>query len=476
MKKIYFFELFMLFVIFLFSANVLRAQETFYTSFDGGGNDVGVFATPTSDGGYIVVGKTNSFGNGDYDVWLIRTDTNGEALWKKSYGGLDNDEGRCVQQTADGGFIIAANSVNPGHFNQGWVFKTDSGGTIVWDYKFGGNMAGDEASFVLPAKEGGYLVSGTVDQRSFVFNIDDSGQITWSQKYFLNNSSIASAICPIHDGWYIVSGAFEFPVGGSWYPNLFYIKGNGELITQVTWTSYPAGSASFVSTCNDGGVISGGSWSGTPFLLRMTGMDINSWEYSYSQTGADFAMTGAVQLPDSNFVSSGNWYSAAMLGMNDAGEQTWQKYGRLDNDDIFFKSMQKVDDNHLILTGYKNEGDVDHDIILVKSTVEGSLEGTKNNSWTKSESLMQSFPNPFSVNTTFTFALRDAAFVKLIIADFSGRKVKSLANKNFLSGEHHIVWDGTNDLGVSCADGVYFATLSLSSGLMQTVKLVKTSR
>jgi len=473
MKKLNTLLVSVLLLVFFMGNKDSAAQNTFYKVYDGGGNDVGAYVSVTPDGGFIITGKTTSFGGGDFDVWLIRTDAEGNALWKKSYGGIADDEGNCVQPTSDGGFIVAANSVNPGHYNQGWVFKTDAEGSIVWEYKFGGNAAGDEAAFVLPVEDG-YLVSGTNDMRSLIIKFDNSGNVVWSQQYFPNNGNTATGICPLGDQGYAVSGTFEFPVGsGDWFPDLFYIKNDGEIITQLTWTNYPGGIVNFVSPRNDGGVIMGGFWNGAPSLINMLGSGNYGWEYGFPLSGSTGSIVGTVQFNDDNFIAAGDWFSAAMVGLNDSGEQQWAKYGRLDGDNIYFAGIQKVDENSVILTGYRNEGNVDHDVILVKSTKEGSLESVDNKQEVKKGTLMQNAPNPFTGSTSFNFVLRDKSFTELMITDISGRHVKTIVSGYLLKGEYSFTWDGKNSAGELCASGTYFATLKLNSGFMQTVKIVK---
>ena len=85
----------------------------------------------SADGGYIVAGYTDSFGAGDYDTWVLKLDSSGGVLWEKTYGGGNRDYANRIEQTADGGYVVAGftDSFGAGS-HDAWVLKLDSSGEI----------------------------------------------------------------------------------------------------------------------------------------------------------------------------------------------------------------------------------------------------------------------------------------------------------------------------------------------------------
>jgi hypothetical protein len=115
----------------------------------------------TSDGGYIVAGLTNSFGAGNKDVFLIKTNTTGNIIWAKTYGGWSDEWARSVQQTSDGGYIVAGYTDSFGAGGSDFfLIKTDANGNIIWAKTYGGTGWYDEAMSVRQTSDGGYIVAG----------------------------------------------------------------------------------------------------------------------------------------------------------------------------------------------------------------------------------------------------------------------------------------------------------------------------
>jgi hypothetical protein len=135
-----------------------NGNEEWNQTFGGSAQDYANSILQTTDGGYIIAGRTES--NDEGDVWLIKTDSEGNEEWNKTFGGSDSDRGRSVQQTADGGYIVAGytQSFGNGSFDA-WLIKTDSQGNEEWDKTFGGSDY-DAAKSVQQTTDGGYIIAG----------------------------------------------------------------------------------------------------------------------------------------------------------------------------------------------------------------------------------------------------------------------------------------------------------------------------
>jgi len=143
----------------------------------------------TSDGGYAIAGYTRSFGDGSYDFWLVKTDEYGNVQWNRTYGGPDLEEAYSLVETSDGGYALAGRTESFGHGNKDfWLIKTDAYGNMEWSRTYGGTNY-DIAHSLVEVSDGGYAIAGGTESFGagkadfWLIKTDANGNMEWNQTY-----------------------------------------------------------------------------------------------------------------------------------------------------------------------------------------------------------------------------------------------------------------------------------------------------
>ena len=188
--------------------------DTLWTKVFGGTNyDNGFSAQQTIDGGFIVLGATQSFGAGGWDVYLIKTDSLGNIIFSKTYGGTSDDIGYSIQQTRDSGYIITGytNSYGAGGTDV-YLIKINNIGDTLWTKTYGG-IGAEQGNLVQQTNDGGYIIVGSSNEFSTTFNnvylikTDSIGNLLWSKVYGITpNFSYGNYVQQTSDNGYIITG------------------------------------------------------------------------------------------------------------------------------------------------------------------------------------------------------------------------------------------------------------------------------
>jgi hypothetical protein len=293
------------------------AQVRFAKTYRGPNNDHASSVQQTSDGGYIVAGRTNSFGAGNYDVLLVKTDANGNVQWAKTYGGTSADFAYSVQQTSDGGYILTGYTESFGAGGRDiFLIKTDADGNIQWAKTYGGTHW-DEARSVQQTSDGGYIVAGYTrsfgpvwNGEFFLIKTDADGNVQWAKTYGGLGWDEATSVQQTYDGGYIVAG-WTISFGAGDY-DAFLVKTdeNGNVQWAKTYGGTYWDQASSVQQTSDGGYIVAGftaSFGAGAYDLFLIKTDANGdvqWAKTYGGTDWDHA-SSVQQTSDDGYIVAG---------------------------------------------------------------------------------------------------------------------------------------------------------------------------
>jgi hypothetical protein len=368
----------------LIKTNIMGDSLWSKTYGDSNNHDMGYSVRETPDNGFIIVGGTESYGAGESDLWLVKTDENGDTLWTKTYGGSATDVGRCIQLSNDGGYIIAGWTSSYGAGNSDvWLLKTDLNGDTLWTRTFGDSLL-QRGYFVIQTADSGYIVSG---YRGLLIKTDQYGNNIWIKTLMNSSGNLSWEITTIRcvreiDNGYIMSygdWGLGDPIGG-------LIKTNtmGDTIwTKGTGDAY----YSIVQTYN-GEFLAGGYTGEGLFIFGHIGLydslGTNIWTY-----GPTIGVNSVIQSHDSSYLCTGG------LALEKFG---WQL---------------------------------------------SNLANSKNNT-INDYSLSQNFPNPFNPSTTIEFDIQKTSEVSLKVFNILGEEVTTLVSDRLPAGSYSYEWDASS--------------------------------
>ena len=201
-------------------------------TFGGSAGDVGAGIIRTSDNGYLAIGSTGSFGTGYSSIYVVRMNSAGDSLWAQTYGGTRADFGHGLTTAVDGGYILAGRTASYGAgFYDAYIVKIDTDGNFVWDNTFG-SASDDYAYSVTNAMDGTYMLSGFTEVSpsrkydAYVVKVDPGGNRIWERTYGGSQADYGNTIFQEQGGDYLLIGhTYSFTYGGS---DIYITKLHGE--------------------------------------------------------------------------------------------------------------------------------------------------------------------------------------------------------------------------------------------------------
>ena len=479
-------------IVFFYQSQLLsQIPDTMWTKTYGGTDyDVGYSVQQTSDGGYIITGKALSFSAGSYDVGLLKTAPNGNLEWLKLFGGTNEDCGNSVMQTTDGGYIVVGYTFS---FDIGagdlWLIKTDSNGNLAWSKTFGGTN-GDIGVSIQQISAGGYIIAGSTASFGagqgdvWLIKTDSSGNEIWSKTFGGTDWDIAASVTVTSDGGYVVTGNQSSISAGSTDVGLLKTDTNGNLLWFRNFGGVQEDGGYCVKETSDGELIITGYTSSFTagkkdvWLIKTNSEGIQQWSKSFGGDENDVGYS-VVQSQDGGYVVAGvtNSFGAGsadigLLKTDSLGNLIWITSIGGPNADVATDIMLTSDNGYIITGSTASFGVGLDDVWLVK--LEPDITSVEENFIVEDYILEQNYPNPFNPSTTIKWQQPETGFVTLKIYDVLGREITTLVDEELSAGIHQTIFDAS-----SLSSGVYFYQIkagepSTSSGqsFIQTKKMI----
>lgn len=380
-------------------------------SFGGTYTDQGVAVLETQDGGFLALCMPYSLdgdvsgSNGKSEFWLLKLDNAGQLVWKKTYGGSNEETPRKIIPAAAGGgyFLLGWSDSADGDitFNHGkndvWLVKIDDNGDLVWQKTFGGTD-NDYGYAITASSDGNYIIAGSSyssdgdvpnsndgNQDVWIFKIDPDGQILWSRLYGGSAPDFAKSILPLSDGSFFVAGSSSSNDGDALnnhgLGDVFVLKinNNGDILLSKLlggegldynedMVSSGDGGAVLINTSNSTFPTNHGDYDVWGIKLNEAGAV--QWQKCFGGSGVDSG-TGIFRMSNGNFILTGIPWSydddvsgnfpgqnAWLFCIDPNGSMLWHKTYGGSNSDVF-RSGRELTDGEFIVVGHTSSSDGD---------------------------------------------------------------------------------------------------------------------
>ena len=406
--------------------------------------DIGTSVRPTNDGGFIIVGyTTEGFGE---DILMVKTDSMGDTLWTKIFGGSGEDVAACVQQSKDGGYIVTGHlSVEP------CLIKVKPNGDTAWirTYGYGG------ANWVEQTTDGGFILTGRIGGAyMWILKTDKDGDTLWSKWYqWGDDTEVGNCIRQTWDGSYIVATNM----------GLLKTDKNGDSVWMKPWASV------CVEETSDYGYILASEQNGDIWLIKTDWRGDTLWTKTYGGAGEENS-SEVHQLSDDGYVIIGNTSSFGLpkqdvwvLRTDKNGDTLWTRTHYSQGKLTVAYSGQQTSDGGYIITGSTTlfSEDIWPDVLLIKTDSLGYV-GIAEPVIPPAQTNWQ-VVSPIGSTVTLRYSNLPQGF-HAFVYDASGRKVDEMRSQ----GE-----SGTITWGQGVSTGVYFIKTNSPNILATKVVLLK---
>lgn len=399
--------------IFLLSCIARPCYAQWAATYAGAGGADAEFIQQTSDGGYIVLAESNIIA-GAQDFWVFKLDPAGKIEWQKLYGGAELDDAQPIQQTSDGGYIVAGQTCSFGDADGDlWILKLFPNGNVDWQKTYGGDGEDEATSIQQTDDDGdgvaddGYIVAGFTDSFGaggdiWVLKLDSSGNVQWQKTYGGGGSDEPFSIRQTSDRGYIIAGDTDsFSAGFDvdvWVLKLKpddAVGGPGQIDWQKTYGGDDSDFANSIQQTDDdgdgvaddgyivAGFIDAGAGGIKFWVLKLNAAGSIAWQKIYGEGPRDFA-TYIRQTDDDGDGSADDGYIVTgatglpgdfwVLKLFSNGNVHWQKAYGGEQSERRAESIEQTTDGGFVTAGSTQSFGAGNDVLVLKLRQDGSID------------------------------------------------------------------------------------------------------
>jgi hypothetical protein len=365
--------------------SAIGPSSQFCKAIGGEDDDVGYSLIQTSDGGYAIAGATKSFGAGDWDAYVVKLDANGNLQWTKTIGGPASDDGGPLIQTSDGGYAIASytNSFGAGDWDV-YVVKLDAHGNLQWTKTIGGKKE-DMGFSLIQTSDGGYAIVGFTFSFGagytdvYAIKLDANGNLQWTRTIGGPGHEVGNSLIQTSDGGYVIAGfTTSFGAGGE---DVYVVKLDAHGNLQWTKTIGGRGNEagfSLIQTSDGGYAIAGatrsfGAGEADVYVVKLNANGNLQWTKTIGGLASEAGLS-LIQTSDGGYAIAGFTTSFGVgeadvyvVKLNANGNLQWTKTIGAKNEDLIKSSIiQTSDGSYVIASTTRSFSAGKRDVYVVK--------------------------------------------------------------------------------------------------------------
>ena len=390
MKKImFFFIIVILSAVFSFSLQESFGQSQFQRTIGGIGFEYGQTIIRSTNGGYIMAGRTSTFGGANYDFYIVKIDSNGLLQWSRTVGGTGVDYALSITRTTDGGYAVAGYTESFGAGNYDfYIVKIDSSGSLQWSKTIGG-ISTDQGLSITQTSDGGYALSGKTgtgvgNGDFYIVKLDSSGSLQWSKIIVnVNGDDEALSIIQTSDGGFAVAGHLS---SGSSNFCIVKLDANGSLV----WIKTVGGTSSdvaysIIQTTEGGFAVAG--WTDSfgssrdAYIIKLDASGALQWNKTIGGAAVD-EVNSIIQISDGSYIMAGRTSSFGagnsdfyVVKLDVSGSLQWSKAIGGTNNEFAYSIIQATDGGYAVAGYTQSFGAGNTDFYIVKLDASGNSCG-----------------------------------------------------------------------------------------------------